>query len=86
MDKTAPKYKLDASGNIVNGPPSAADEKPKSNGFAALFAGGAGASSAAGGFGVGATGGGFVFGGASAEGEQSVRPKVDLPKRNWETD
>jgi regulator of chromosome condensation len=66
VDKTAPKYKLDASGNIVNGPPSAADEKPKSNGFAALFAGGAGASSAAGGFGGGATGGGFVFGGASA--------------------
>ena len=37
VDKTAQKYKLDASGNIVNGPPSAADEKPKSNGFAALF-------------------------------------------------
>ena len=37
-----------------------------------------------GGMGMGGVPG--VFGGASAEGEQSVRPKVDLPKRNWETD
>ena len=55
------------------------------------MAGMAGMGGLPGGLGMGVGGMGMggvpgVFGGASAEGEQSVRPKVDLPKRNWETD
>jgi hypothetical protein len=55
------------------------------------MAGMAGMGGLPGGLGMGVGGMGMggvpgVYGGASAEGEQSVRPKVDLPKRNWETD
>ena len=70
VDKSAPKYKLDAQGNVINPPPSGAPAPAPAPGVfgGATFGGGA---PAGGGFvfGGGApapAGGGFVFGGASA--------------------
>lgn len=73
VDKNAPKYKLDAQGNVMNPPPSggpAPAPAPAANVFGAAVGGG-GAAPAGGGFTFGGgapapTGGGFAFGGGTA--------------------
>ena len=70
VDKNAPKYKLDAQGNIIGGGPPAAAEAPApapgGTGFGALFGGAPVAPSGGGFVAPPSTGGGFQFGGAAA--------------------
>lgn len=61
VDKSAPKYKLDAKGNIINPPPKADAPAPAAAGSSGIF--GFGGAAPAGG---GGSGGGFVFGGTEA--------------------
>jgi hypothetical protein len=70
VDKNAPKYKLDAQGNVINMPPPAAAPAPAAPVFGAAVSGGtssgAGFQFGASDGGGGSNGGGFTFGGATA--------------------